>query len=69
MSVNTMLGDICRDAGYGSWHNYAAPIMSINAQTLANNMTEDVSYARDSRILAITRDFGAPKLHRSQMGI
>jgi hypothetical protein len=53
----------------GSWHNYAAPIMTINAHILADNMPEDVLYARDSQILAITRDFGAPKPHRSQTGM
>jgi hypothetical protein len=67
ISVNTMPRDICRDTGYGSRHNYAALIMTFDAQALANNMPEVVSYARDGQTLAITSDFGAPKPHRLQM--
>jgi hypothetical protein len=50
--------------GDRTWHDYGAPIMTINAQALANNMPKDVSYTRDSQSLAVTRDFGAPKPHK-----
>lgn len=43
--------------------------MTVDAQAIANNMPEDVLYARYSQSIAVTRDFGAPKPHGSQMGI
>lgn len=52
-----------------TWHAYAAPIMTVDAQSIANGMPEDVSYARSSQSIAITRDLGAPKPHGSQMGM
>ncbi|KAJ4364737.1 hypothetical protein N0V95_000684 [Ascochyta clinopodiicola] len=93
MSVNTILGDICRDAGYTepvtaytfrrgvankmeatasskstkealghkgdrTWHSYAGPVMTVDAQAIANDMPEDARY---SQSIAVSRDFGAPR--------
>lgn len=51
------------------WHAYAAPIISVDGQSIAYGKPEDASHARFTQSIAVTRDFGAPKPSGTQMGM
>lgn len=55
--------------GERTWHAYAAPTISVDAQALAYDKPQDTSHAEYSQSIALTRDFAAPKPPRSVMGI
>jgi hypothetical protein len=55
--------------GDRTWHAYAAPTISVDAQAIAYDEPEDNLYTDFAQSIAYTRDFGAPKPANSKVGV
>jgi hypothetical protein len=55
--------------GDRTWHAYAAPTISVDAQAIAYNEPEDNLYTDFTQSIAYTRDFGAPKPANSKVEV
>jgi hypothetical protein len=55
--------------GDRTWHAYAAPTISVDAQAIAYDEPEDNLYTDFAQSIAYTRDFGAPKPTNSKVGV
>ncbi|KAF2866590.1 hypothetical protein BDV95DRAFT_203713 [Massariosphaeria phaeospora] len=55
--------------GDRTWHAYAAPTISVDAQAIAYDELEDNLYTDFAQSIAYTRDFGAPKPANSKVEV